>query len=57
MNHIGVQAIFKGLSSGVQRWKWVMWSWVMGHHFWMGHVGHLWVTASDPLTRVEITAQ
>ena len=26
-----------------QRWKWVSGSWVMGqmgHHFWMGHVGH-----------------
>jgi len=31
----------------------------MGHHFWMGHVGHgPWVTASDRLTHDdEITSQ
>ena len=41
-----------------QRWKWVSGPWVMGqvgHHFWMGHVGH-----GDPLTHddeISITVQ
>ena len=44
-----------------QRWKWVSGSWVMGHGsngspFLDGSHGS-WVTASDPLTHDEITAQ